>query len=960
MSVNITELFNQAKSVDFHSYLENFYGHEFVKKRTLCPFHDDSKPSATIKLLENEVFKCHACGWVNNIIGYVMDREKCTNFEAAKKICIDMQIYSEEDFSDRELTDEEKKEYAKKQKAREAEMFERNKVVEAKKAKRKAAIVRTQTNVASRLKNQAPQLAENFFKLEESKKEELFSMFFKQSKVRAWAYEYLGYDFEHDSICILNRRTEAQGGDVFNIKHRLKYLWEDDHINKEMRLDGKWISAAYCRTEPFPLDYHFEHSDNRLVICEGEKDALNLLGYDINTLTMGGVSNSWVNHLHLVKDKDVYIWFDHDKAGYENAIKKAKEFEGAAKSVSIISFMHLDRTLENKYDISDYLFAQKFLDKENLFNALSFSTFGLSNQLINEFSSFYDEEKFTSSLKSLKSLAVRKEFSKDIVFQLMQKSSSVGSVDDKEIEELEDAMKKAAALKATFKGAGLNEDEAVKNIINALSLKSSLLNQHRKMGESDIADHLLALAKREGFEFASYRDEIYIWNGMHFEKLATHQIVRFIIDWMEDKQAGKVNQKQRTPDMVDKIIKHLKYKGTHLEPIIKHQNDNGIRVINMLNGSLVVFESGKHLFKTIHDPRDGCTTVLEVEYKADTKAPKWNKFLERVLPDEMERKALMQFFGYTLYPKHLYETFLFLFGESGANGKSVILETMRKCFGDDMVSHLDLQQFEGHQITGLEGKLLNIGAEIDAKNLNDGQFATLKKASGGEPLFLNPKGTAGYNIQGQSIPKFVFAGNSKPRAGMDGGVFRRMIFLNFNAEIPVNERVEKLSERFNDEMGGIINMALAELTGLIRAGKFAESSGMSAAKDEYKTQTDPILAYASEHIVSTEGMMIPRKYLFAHYRQWCKENGHHEMAQKTFLDRLSKHRKSSLVRKKFSEANLGKMLNAYDWYLTGIEFNESSDVPHYSYKNVELAISHSTFSEDKKILLVKGALFNEN
>jgi len=958
--IDTTTLFNQAKSTDFHDYLENFYGHEFIKKRTLCPFHDDTKPSATIKLLENEVFKCHACGWVNNIIGYVMDREKCSNFEAAKKICLDTGVYSEDDFIDRELSDEEKIEYAKKQKKLEEERAKRNKALEAKKAKRRAAIERTKGSVAKRLQIEAPKFAENFLKLDKEKKDALYKMFIRPENVRTWAYEYLGYDHEHDSICILNRRVESQGGDVFNIKHRQKYLWEDNHLNKEMRVEGKWISAAYCRTEPFPLDYYFEHKDNKVVLCEGEKDALNLLSYNINTLTMGGVSNSWEDHLYLLKGKDVYIWFDHDKAGYLNAIKRAKEIESVANSVYIISFMHLDRTLANKYDISDYLFDNNFLDKNSIFSSLDFSCFGLSNQLIEDFVQFYDEVKFTKEIEALRSKAVRKSFDKDIVHLLMQKSTAVKSADDEEIKVLEESIKDASKLKDVFRGAGLNEEEAVKKIVNALSLKATLVNQHRKMGESDIADHLLHLAKREGYEFASYRDELYIWNGMNFEKLAPHQVIRFIIDWMEDRQAGKVNQKQRTPDMVDKVIKHLKYKGTHLEPIIKHQNDNGIRIINMLNGSLVIFQSGKHLFKTVHDPRDGCTSVLEVEYKDNAQAPKWNKFLKRVLPDETERRALMQFFGYILYPKHLYETFLFLYGESGANGKSVVLETMRKCFGDDMVSHLDLQQFEGHQIVGLEGKLLNIGAEIDAKNLNDGQFATLKKASGGEPLFLNPKGTAGYNIQGQSIPKFVFAGNSKPRSGMDGGVFRRMIFLNFNAEIPVNERVEKLSERFNDEMAGIINIALQELTGLIKVGKFAESKGMTTAKDEYKTQTDPVLAYATDHISISDGMMIPKKYVYAHYKAWCEESGHHPAAQKTFLEKLKKHRSFKEQRKTFTESNLGKGLAVSDFYLVGIEFNHESNINFYKYKGIELAISHSNFDENKKIILVKEGLFNEN
>ena len=958
MSISTNELFTHAKSVDFKEYVETFYSKEFKGKKTLCDFHDDTKESASIGLTKagNPIYTCFSCGAQKSIIDYVMEKSKLTNFEAAKKICIDMNIYREDDFVERELSDEDKKEYAAKQLVREKELAKRNAQLEVKKAKRVAALERTQNNVANRLKNQAPQFAENFLRLDQQIKDELLSMFIRPEKVSVWAYDYLGYDYEHDSVCILNRRTEAQGGDVFNIKHRQKYLWEDNAINKEMRLDGKWISAAYCRTEPFPLDYHFEHKDNRLVICEGEKDALNLLAYNINTLTLGGVSNSWENHTSYVKDKDVYIWFDHDKAGYENAVKRAKEFALVAKSVRIVSFMHLDRTLENKYDVSDYLFDQKFLDKENLFESLAFSCFGVSNQLIEEFATFYDEEKFTKSIYKERSLAVRKEFTKDITHILMQKSTSVGSSTDKELEELEQRIKDASKLKNVFKGAGLNEDEAVKKIIDALSLKTTLVSQHRKMGESDIADHLLALAKREGFEFGSYRDELYIWNGMHFEKLTKDQVIRFIIDWMQDPQSGRVNQKQRTPDMVDKIIRHLKYKGTHLEPIKIRQNKAGIRVINMLNGALIIYESGKYSFKHLHDPQDGCISILDIEYKKDAKAPKWNKFLQRILPNELERKALMQFFGYTLYPKHLYETFMFFYGESGANGKSVVLETMRRCFGEESVSSLDLQQFEGHQIGGLEGKLLNIGAELDAKNLRDGQLSNLKKIAGGEPLFFNPKGTAGYNILGQNIPKCIFAGNSKPYQGMDGGVFRRMIFLNFIANIPVSERVEKLSERFNDELGGIINIALEELTGLIRAGKFAESEAMLSAKDEYKIQTDPILAYAKDHICVNPELMIPRKYIYAHYKTWCEQSGHHAMAQKGFLEKLKKHRDFEEKRKPFPKENDYAGLAQSDFYLVGIAFNVESNITEYRLNKFEIKLSHSTFNESKKSVETREGL----
>lgn len=77
MSTYKPDIFALAKSVDMPEYLESHYGHEFDKKmRTVCPFHNDTHPSASVKLLDTWVFTCFACGWSGNLIDYVMTREK--------------------------------------------------------------------------------------------------------------------------------------------------------------------------------------------------------------------------------------------------------------------------------------------------------------------------------------------------------------------------------------------------------------------------------------------------------------------------------------------------------------------------------------------------------------------------------------------------------------------------------------------------------------------------------------------------------------------------------------------------------------------------------------------------------------------------------------------------------------------------------------------------------------------
>jgi len=956
MSVDSKTLFATAKSVNLQDYLENFYAIEFKGKKCRCPVHGDTNPSGSITLKDTWIFTCFSCDFSNNIVGLVMAIEKCSNFEAAKKICIDMNFYSEEDFTERELSDEEKAAYAIKQAEREKVFAENQKILDQKKKQRAAAEDRARSFLMPKMQAETPQLLDNYTHLDPEEKAVFEKMFVRFDHLKQWYFEYLAYDHEHKSLAIINRRVNGQ---TFNIKHREKFAW--DNINKcltDTRMPGKWISQKYHTVAPFPLDYFEGHSDKRVVICEGEKDALNLLDMRINTLTLGGVSASWEDHASILKGKEVFVWFDNDQAGYKAAIHAAKAIEPFALSVKIVSFMHIDRTLDDKYDVSDYLIAKNFLDVNSVFSDIEYSCFGLTNQLIDDFIKFYDEEKFTADLKLLKTINTRKSFEKDIAPMLMRKAVPVKSETDKEILELRAALSNVENVKKLLSDVGLKDDETANKLKVLMDLRINNLDHQRKMGESDIADALLDLGIKAGTPFASYRESTYVWNGMMFEKLHKQQMIRFVIDWMQGYDAGRVNQKQRTPDMVDKVINHLQYKGLHLEPIIKEQQEQGVRIINMLNGTLHIFESGKTLFKNVHDPRHAAMSILEIEYSAKTSAPKWNRFLKRVLPDELEQKALMQFFGYILYPKHLYETFLFLYGETGGNGKSIVLDVMRKCFGDDVVSHMDLQQLEGHQVAGLEGKLLNIGSEINAKGLNDGQMSTLKKASGGEPLFINPKGKDGYNIQGHQIPKFVFAGNEKPRSNMDGGVFRRLLFLEFKAQFSNEERIDKISERFDDEMSGIINLAIAELKQLIRVGKFAHSKNMIAAKEAYQDQTDPILSYGKEHIEVHADSMIPRKYLYAHYKTWCEDAGHHPLAQKTFLERLEKKHGSTVARKLLSDEAISHShgMTNHDWFIVGIKFSDNSDITHYRYKGAELATSHSVFGVESKIVMAREVI----
>jgi P4 family phage/plasmid primase-like protien len=263
-----------------------------------------------------------------------------------------------------------------------------------------------------------------------------------------------------------------------------------------------------------------------------------------------------------------------------------------------------------------------------------------------------------------------------------------------------------------------------------------------------------------------------------------------------------------------------------------------------------------------------------------------------VLPEKLDQAALMEFFGYCFLPSHRFETFLLLYGSTGANGKSVILEVMKAFFGRENVSSLQLHEFEGHTLTILKNKILNIGTEIESGGDLKKQFATLKALiSPNDSIAMNPKNKDPYDLQPEEKPKLANAANRLPKSGLDGGVFRRALVLEMDQEIPDSEKVRDLVERFNDERAGILNMALEGLSRLIAQNGFSMSEKRKEFMESYKDDVNPVRAYLNECTEKAKGVCVPKKFVYEHYKAWAEDRGLQPYAMRTFWSKVKEQYK---------------------------------------------------------------------
>jgi len=968
--MNIFDLYKQA-NIDLKDFLETHYQFYWVKAgasfKALCPFHADTKPSLSFDRKRN-AFKCMVCGEGGDAINFVEKYEKLSNIDACKKVLSLEGIHFEEQKS---RSSEEIEKLKKERAALKAAAKKKQELREKEEAKAKEQVIKKLTSSASEY---AIALYDNYATLDE----DIQTIFPNQSATFLdYRDIYLGYDVTQDSLCVLNRTHSPDT--CYNIKHLTKYSWDEAKkaYDTSKRMPGKWISAYNSTLFPFPYDYFKAHDDGKVIICEGEKDALNLLSYNINCLTLGGVTNSWKKHKHLLKDKIVYIWFDNDPAGYINALKTYREIEDVAAAVYITLFFQLNSSYSKNYDISDFLIEKEFKEKEEVFEAITYSSFLLTNDLIDDIAEHINtdikilDEKKRDDEKSIYQLSNLKLF-KDIenIFCTKDKEGNFlnifeakGELDDKEVDRLIATFRGLKKDKNynDFKDAALNsmlinaedKEQELEKLEKAFkefaSLKQTLLTNYRQTHIVDMVLAFLKMTNHTGFTLGNYKGMLAIWTGTHYELLKETEIQNFIMNrWFRH---ARVDVKKQTAKNVVEIVQNLEMRAVNIDRIKETQNEK--RYINLLNGTLIISKRGKVAFKNRHDKNDGSTNILKFHYDAKADCPKWKKFLNRVLPDEKEQECLMQYVGYCLLPTHDYEAFLLLHGSSGANGKSVIMDTISNFFGQENISSLDLQNFYGHELEGIANKFINIGSEIDPKGLDKGQLSMLKKiVSPKDRITINPKNKSPYQLESFEKPKLIFSSNNKIKSNMDNGVFRRMLFFDFDIEIKDDEKIRDLSDRFKDELGGILNLALKKLQVLIKNGRFTKSQRMVENIEEYKDSINPIRKYVNDNISLDKTCMIPKKFLYHHYKDWAENKGHKALSEQSFWQRMKDELPS--IDTAGSQVTLpeARELEGKPRCVKGI-FCNSNEVSSFMLGNKEIKTAIINFEQESKKILLK-------
>lgn len=307
------------------------------------------------------------------------------------------------------------------------------------------------------------------------------------------------------------------------------------------------------------------------------------------------------------------------------------------------------------------------------------------------------------------------------------------------------------------------------------------------------------------------------------------------------------------------------------------------RYLNVLNG-LLDWKEGKLL---PHDPERFSTIQLPILFDPDATAPKIEKFIRDVVPEDTI-PMIYEWFGYSVIPSTQYQKAVMLTG-SGSNGKSKFIELYEKFLGTDNISNVPLQDLEGNRfkLAQIYGKLANTFADIPAKSLE--KSSVFKTVVSGDRTSAEFKGRDSFDFK--PFARLMFSANELPRsADLSEGFFRRWLIIPFPHKFGPGGKtgdpdiMDKLLQP--QELSGLLNLAIDGLRRLHLNKDFSSNETTETSRADYRREIDNVATFVEECCILDAKMHVSKFDLYSAYCDWCHESGYRPIGKVKYYKRV--------------------------------------------------------------------------
>jgi putative DNA primase/helicase len=277
-----------------------------------------------------------------------------------------------------------------------------------------------------------------------------------------------------------------------------------------------------------------------------------------------------------------------------------------------------------------------------------------------------------------------------------------------------------------------------------------------------------------------------------------------------------------------------------------------------------------------HRRCDRLTKLAPIVYDPSAPRVRFEAFLKKIMAgDEAMIRYLQRVLGRCLSGDITEQEVYFFLGE-GANGKSVLIDTVLGILGDYAgtapESLLTVQSHNEHptEIADLCGLRLAVASETEEGAKLKTQM--VKRLTGDSRLKARFMRQDFFEFD--RTHKLIIVSNNKPLIReTKHAIWRRIRLVPFSVIIPETERDPQLTQKLKAEWPGILAWLVEGYRSWRREG-MGTPDAVKVATQSYQDQQDPLADYLLDRcITGVPAIKVSRNDLFNDYQSWCQQTG---------------------------------------------------------------------------------------
>lgn len=310
------------------------------------------------------------------------------------------------------------------------------------------------------------------------------------------------------------------------------------------------------------------------------------------------------------------------------------------------------------------------------------------------------------------------------------------------------------------------------------------------------------------------------------------------------------------------------------------------------------FESTRRLIKLnnvffdfslceVGEPLEGeiVTLFVPVTYDPTKENPKVRKFLAEIMPDDVERQALIERLALTLDVNSTYQRGSIWDG-GGRNGKSTLINFMVTFLGGKNCVNIELYDFfrDRFATSNIENKLANFTDDLSDTEIE--HSAVIKKIITHNHLSVQSKGRNRKEIK--PFVKIFAAENRLPEVRDESDAwYRRWDFFHFTQKFEgITDNPDILKEiTSEDELSGTLNMFIDALKQIKERG-FTQISTIATNREQWKSNIEPLMKWINDFVEVKESETMWGKTAYQTYCLWCKDVSIEPKSRRQFFEKL--------------------------------------------------------------------------